>query len=164
MWKLENRVAILESNHNDLAQYGKRNNVIFSGIAENVPEKNLEITVVSILPDTDVQVEPRDIEACHQIGMWTSKRQKTIVRLINRKNYDKVLANKKKSWSWTMKNTTFMLKLLSLSTKTQHPWMRPLPSTVESWNVLVPFMHVTVEMVMSTLKGIKQVDHAKYFI
>ena len=37
--KLENRVAILESNHNDLAQYGKRNNVIFSAIAENVPEK-----------------------------------------------------------------------------------------------------------------------------
>ena len=67
--KLENRVAILESNHNDLAQYGKRNNVIFSGIAENVPENNLEITVVSILSDIDLQVEPRDIEACHQIGM-----------------------------------------------------------------------------------------------
>ena len=67
--KLENRVAILESNHNDLAQYGKRNNVIFSGIAENVPENNLEITVVSILSDIDLQVEPRDIEACDQIGM-----------------------------------------------------------------------------------------------
>ena len=97
--KLENRVAILESNHNDLAQYGKRNNVIFSGIAENVPENNLEITVVSILSDIDLQVEPRDIEACDQIGMWTSKTQKTIVRLVNRKNYEKVLANKKKSWS-----------------------------------------------------------------
>ena len=40
--KLENRVAILESNHNDLAQYGRRNNVVFSGIPENVTDNNLE--------------------------------------------------------------------------------------------------------------------------
>ena len=58
--KLENRVAILESNHNDLAQYGRWNSVVFSGIPENVP-----------------------------------KTQKTIVRFVNRKNCEKVLANKK---------------------------------------------------------------------
>ena len=40
--KLENRVAILESNHNDLVQYGRRNNVVFSGIPENVTDNNLE--------------------------------------------------------------------------------------------------------------------------
>ena len=40
--KLENRVAILESNHDDLAQYGRRNNVVFSGIPENVTDNNLE--------------------------------------------------------------------------------------------------------------------------
>ena len=28
--KLESRVVKLESNHNDLAQYGRRNNVVFS--------------------------------------------------------------------------------------------------------------------------------------
>ena len=28
--KLENRVVILASNHNNLAQYGRRNNVVFS--------------------------------------------------------------------------------------------------------------------------------------
>ena len=34
--KLENRVATLESIHNDLANYGRHNNVVFSGIPENV--------------------------------------------------------------------------------------------------------------------------------
>ena len=71
--KLENRVAILESNHNDLAQYGRRNNVVFSGIPENVPDNNLESTVISVLPDIDVQVEPRNIEASCRIGKPTSK-------------------------------------------------------------------------------------------
>ena len=51
---------ILESNHNDLAQYGRWNNVVFRGIPENVP-----------------------------------KTQKTIVRFVNRKKCEKVLANKK---------------------------------------------------------------------
>ena len=94
--KLENRVAILESNHNDLAQYGRRNNVVFSGIPENVPDNNLESTVISVLPDIDVQVEPRNIEASCRIGKPTSKAQKTIVRFVNRKNCEKILANKKK--------------------------------------------------------------------
>ena len=87
--KLENRVAILESNHNDLAQYGRRNNVVLSGIPDNVPDNNLENTVISVLSDIDVQVEPRDIEACHPIGKSTTKTQKTIVRFVNRKNCQK---------------------------------------------------------------------------
>ena len=40
--------------------------------------------------------EPRNIEACHRIAKPTSKTQKTIVRFVNRKNCEKVLANKKK--------------------------------------------------------------------
>ena len=94
--KLENKVAILESNHNDLVQYGRHNNVVFSGILENVPDNNLESTVTSVLSAIDVQVEPRDIEACHRIGKPTSKTRKTIVRFVNRKNCEKILANKKK--------------------------------------------------------------------
>ena len=78
-----------------MAQYGRRNNVVFSGIPENVPDNNLESTVISVLLDIDVQVEPRDIEECHRIGKPTSKTQKTIVRFVNRKNCEKVLANKK---------------------------------------------------------------------
>ena len=35
--------------------------------------------------------------------------------------------------------------------------MRPLPTTVERWSVAALPMHVTLEMVLSTLKGMKQV-------
>ena len=83
---------------NDLAQYGRQNNIVFSGIPENVPDNNLESTVISVLSDNDVQVEPRGIEVCHRIGEPTSKTQKTIVRFVNRKKQfkpKKVLANKK---------------------------------------------------------------------
>ena len=44
--KLENRAARLESNHNDLGQYGRHNNVVFSGIPENVLDNNLESMVI----------------------------------------------------------------------------------------------------------------------
>ena len=59
---------MLESNHNDLALYGRRNNVVFSGIPENVPDNNLESAVISVFSDINVQVEPRDIEEYHRIG------------------------------------------------------------------------------------------------
>ena len=87
--KLENRADRLETN-NDLAQYGRHNNVIFSGIPENVPDNNLESIVILVLSDIDVQVEPKDIEACHRIGKSTSKTQKTIVGFVSVKNYEKV--------------------------------------------------------------------------
>ena len=95
--KLENRVAILQPNYNDLAQYDRRNNVVFNGIPENVPDNNLESTVISVLSEIDVQVEPRDIEACRRIRKPTSKMQKTFVRFVTRKNCEKVLVIKKNS-------------------------------------------------------------------
>ena len=58
--KLENRAVTLESN-NDLAHYGRCNNV-FSGIPENVSDNNLNSTVISVLPNIDVDVGPRDNE------------------------------------------------------------------------------------------------------
>ena len=63
--EFENRVAILKSNHNNLVHYDKRINVFLSGIPENVPDNNLERTVISVLSNIDVQVDPRDIETCH---------------------------------------------------------------------------------------------------
>ena len=44
--KLKNRVPILESNYIYLVQYRRRNNVVFSGILENVFDNNLESTVI----------------------------------------------------------------------------------------------------------------------
>ena len=72
--------------HNDLVQYGRRSNVVFSSIPENLPDNYLESTVISVSLDVDVQLESRDIEAWHRIGKKTSKMQKAIVRFVNRKN------------------------------------------------------------------------------
>ena len=83
--KLENTFAILESNHINLAQYGRHNNVVFSGIPESVPDNNLDSMVISALLDIDVLVEPTDIEVCHRVGKPISKTQNTIVRFVNRK-------------------------------------------------------------------------------
>lgn len=83
--KIENIVTILESNHNDLAQYGRHNNAVSSRIPENVPDNDLENIVLSVMLDIDVKVEPRDNEECHRNGKPTSKTQKKIVRYVKRK-------------------------------------------------------------------------------
>ena len=80
-----------------MAQYGRQNNVILSGIPELVSEDVLEISVISDLADIDVFIETQNIEACHRFGKPDrDKSQKTIVRFVNRKNCKKVLFNKKK--------------------------------------------------------------------
>ena len=43
-----------------MAQYGRRNNVVLSGIPDSVPD-DIEI-------DIDVFVEHQEIEACHRFG------------------------------------------------------------------------------------------------
>ena len=39
---LESKVISLESDHNSLEQYGRRNNIEISGILDTVPDQNLE--------------------------------------------------------------------------------------------------------------------------
>ena len=80
-----------------MAQYGRRNNAILSGIPESVSEDALEESLISVLADIDVLVESQDIQACHRFGKSDrDKSQKTVVRFVNRKNCKKVLFNKKK--------------------------------------------------------------------
>ena len=55
--KLENEVVIL-LNNNYLTQYHGNNVVFFSGIPENVPDNNLESTVISVMSDIEIEVEP----------------------------------------------------------------------------------------------------------
>ena len=55
--KLENEVAIL-LNNNYLTQHHGNNVVFFSGIPENVPDNNLESTVISVMSDIEIEVEP----------------------------------------------------------------------------------------------------------
>ena len=71
--KVESRVTILESNHNDLAQYGRRNNVVFSSIPENMSDNSLKKTVILVFSDIDIETALRHIDPCHEVGKPTSK-------------------------------------------------------------------------------------------
>ena len=58
---MENRLAFIESSHDALEQYGRRNNLVISGIPDSVQDSELESTVTSILSDIDVNVESLDL-------------------------------------------------------------------------------------------------------
>ena len=80
---LENKVLTLESEHNSLEQYGRRNNIEITGIPDNVPDQILEEKVVDILNEISVDVSPKDIEVCHHVGVSKNNSKKTIVHFIN---------------------------------------------------------------------------------
>ena len=60
--RLENKVVSLESSINQVEQYGRRNNIVISGIPDDISD--LESTVVDIMKDVDVDINSSDIEAC----------------------------------------------------------------------------------------------------
>ena len=65
--KLEQRLVAFESSTNNLEQYGRRNNIVISGIPDSVDINHLEESVTEILSDIDVKVTSDDIEACREM-------------------------------------------------------------------------------------------------
>ena len=65
---LDKKVISLESRHNMLEQYGRRNNLEITGIPDSVPQRDLENKVVDILNAIGVNVSNDDFEDCHIIG------------------------------------------------------------------------------------------------
>ena len=65
--KLENDIVSNESSANTLEYYGRRNNIVVSGIPGDVSERDLEETVISVLSEIEVNVSANDVEACHRI-------------------------------------------------------------------------------------------------
>ena len=108
--KLEQKLVEFEYSTNNLKQYGRRNNIIISGIPDSVDNNQLEDSV-KILTDINVNVESNDIEACHRIGKKDSRigSTKTIIRFVNRKHTKQALYNKKKL-SQVKKNTHLTLQ------------------------------------------------------
>ena len=88
-------MAFIESSHDALEQYSKRNNLVVSGIPDSAQDSELELTVTSIISDTDVNVESREVEECHRIGKSNNGSKKTIIRFVNRKYCKKALLNRK---------------------------------------------------------------------
>ena len=98
--KLEQKLVEFECSTNNLKQYGRRNNIIISGIPDSVDNNQLEDSVTEILTDINVNVESNDIEACHRIGKKDSRigSTKTIIRFVNKKHTKQALYNKKKNF------------------------------------------------------------------
>ena len=59
-------------------------------------DKNLEEKVVYVLNEISVDFSPKDIEACHCLGVSKNGSKKTIVCFINRKHTKKALFSRKK--------------------------------------------------------------------
>ena len=94
---LEQKLIEFETSTNKLEHYGRRNNLIISGIPDSVKTEDLEEPVTEILSDIDVKVTTNDIEACHRVGRSDNKigSTKTIVCFVNRKNAKQALYDKK---------------------------------------------------------------------
>ena len=86
---LENKILTFESEHSSLEQYGRCNNIENTGIPD------LEGKVLDILNEKSVNVSPKNIEACHCVGVSKSSSMKTIGRFINGKHAKKALISRK---------------------------------------------------------------------
>ena len=67
--KFEEKIVYLEKNQAKEEQYSRRNNVEISGIPNNIPDKDLENTVISICKDSGVEIDLNDIEGCHRLPL-----------------------------------------------------------------------------------------------
>ena len=114
--QLENRVALIESSHDALEQYSRRNNLVISGIPDSVQDSGLESTVTPILSDIDVNFESREVEECHRIGKSNSGSKKTIIRFANRKYCKKALLNRKQLETIDLEKHQLALGFLSMRT------------------------------------------------
>ena len=90
---LDKKVISLESRHNMLEQYGRRNNLEIRGIPDSLPQRDLENKVVDILNAISVNVSNDDFEDCHRIGKSRNNSKKTIGRFTNRKVVKDALYN-----------------------------------------------------------------------
>ena len=97
---LENEIILLKQANIDMTkhveasfQHGRQNQIIVSGIPSSVEHDDLEMTTIGILNKIkSVEVNERDIEACHRVG----KNDNTIIRFVNRKDAEDCLTNSKK--------------------------------------------------------------------
>ena len=95
--KLESKIVSIESSINHVEQYGRRNNIVISGIPDDITDDDLEDTVTNILKDVDVHINDNDLEAAIVLAnrIQGLEVKKTIVCLVSRKYCKKALLNRK---------------------------------------------------------------------
>ena len=91
---LSEKVVEIERSVAKTDQYDRRNNVEFHGIPNDVEDNKLKEKSIDICKAIDVEIDSDKIEACHRFGRGDPK--KVIIRLVNRKDCDKIKSCKRK--------------------------------------------------------------------
>ena len=92
---LNKRIVSLESNHNMLEQYGRRNNIEITGIPDTVQDNELESKVTVIFDAIGVEANSADFEDCHRVRKSKKNSKKVIARFVNRKVVKNALYKRK---------------------------------------------------------------------
>ena len=86
---LKDGLVALESKQIQANQYDRLENIEIVGIPTEVEDEKLEEAVIGVAGSIGVALTPRDISACHRMP----RGEDTIIRLVNRKDADSLLAN-----------------------------------------------------------------------
>ena len=95
--KLEEQIISLEKSQAKSEQYSWCN-IELCGIPNDIPDDNLEKVVIDICHDSNVEIEPKDIEGCHHLPVYRYSRdsnKRVIVKFVKRKHPEAMLRNKK---------------------------------------------------------------------
>ena len=95
---LENRIVNLEKMQAKAEQYNRRDNVEISGISNEIPNEDLENHVTEICKNSNIMINPTDIEGCHCLPLGrnsTTDNKRVIVKFVNRKHSELMLRSKK---------------------------------------------------------------------
>lgn len=90
---LKNNIIQLEKLSWANEQYSRRDCLEFTGIPDNILDKDIEKNIIKILGQIDVKVHSDDIVAAHRISR---NNKKVIVKFVNRKSCHLINKNKKK--------------------------------------------------------------------
>ena len=100
--RLRNRVSYLsrgivslESNHNMLEQYGRRNNIKITGISDTVQDNELKNEVTKSFDGIGVEAKSADVEDCHRVGKFKYNSKKVRAKFVDQKVVKNVLYKRK---------------------------------------------------------------------
>ena len=89
---MRSKLVELEREHHKLEQNTRRECLDFSGIPNSVAPNDLENFILRLLQEIGIDLDKLRIVACHRLG----KTDRTIVKLLNRKDAENVYSNKTK--------------------------------------------------------------------
>ena len=89
-------IANLDSEIDDLGQYGRRENIVFTNLHVS-PSQSPESQVIEFCKHLDVTVDKSDIAACHPLPTQGDKPKRIIARFHSRSTAQKIFVNRKKA-------------------------------------------------------------------